>query len=300
MNSENLSDLETFRKRRELFVGIDSDGCAFDTMEVKHKECFVPEFIERFDLRGVSSAARDSWEFVNLYSQNRGTNRFKGLIASLELLRRHPETARTGTAVPELPALRRWIDSSSSHGNPALEATINEAPADSAERSELEQVLAWSKAVNKRLAVAVRNIPPFRYVRESLDRLHQLADLVVVSQSIGESLRREWREHDLHRYVSVIAGQEQGTKEEHLRRTVGDRYGRGRVLVVGDAPGDLRAARSVAALFFPILPGREQESWKRFYTEGIDRFCDGSFPGTYEAELLASFESVLPERPDWL
>ena len=26
----------------DFFVGIDSDGCAFDTMEIKHKECFAP------------------------------------------------------------------------------------------------------------------------------------------------------------------------------------------------------------------------------------------------------------------
>ena len=33
--------LREFRKTHEFFVGIDSDGCAFDTMEVKHKERFL-------------------------------------------------------------------------------------------------------------------------------------------------------------------------------------------------------------------------------------------------------------------
>ena len=30
--------LHDFRPTREFFIGIDSDGCAFDTMEIKHKE----------------------------------------------------------------------------------------------------------------------------------------------------------------------------------------------------------------------------------------------------------------------
>ncbi len=32
--------IENFTPRHEFLVCIDSDGCAFDTMEIKHKECF--------------------------------------------------------------------------------------------------------------------------------------------------------------------------------------------------------------------------------------------------------------------
>ncbi len=40
--------LREFQKCNEFFVGIDSDGCAFDTMEVKHKECFIPNIIRYY------------------------------------------------------------------------------------------------------------------------------------------------------------------------------------------------------------------------------------------------------------
>lgn len=33
--------------------------------------------------------------------------------------------------------------------------------------------------------------------------------------------------------------------------------------MIGDAPGDLKAARGNGALFFPVNPGDEEESWKR-------------------------------------
>ena len=37
--------------QHEFFIGIDSDGCAFDTMELKHKECFAPNTIKHWSLQ---------------------------------------------------------------------------------------------------------------------------------------------------------------------------------------------------------------------------------------------------------
>ena len=65
-----------FTPKHDYLVGIDSDGCAFDTMELKHKECFIPNTINYWGLQGVSSYAREAAEFVNLYSKSRGINRF--------------------------------------------------------------------------------------------------------------------------------------------------------------------------------------------------------------------------------
>ena len=45
--------------------------------------------------------------------------------------------------------------------------------------------------------------------------------------------------------------------------------------MIGDAPGDLKAARANDALFFPINPGHEDESWERFYEEAVHKFLAG-------------------------
>lgn len=46
MNPEDAqAPLREFRNERDFFVGIDSDGCAFDTMEVKHKDCFRTSYL---------------------------------------------------------------------------------------------------------------------------------------------------------------------------------------------------------------------------------------------------------------
>ena len=95
------------------------------------------------------------------------------------------------------------------------------------------------------------------------------ADMIVVSATPDEALDREWEEHDIARYVRVIAGQEMGTKKEHLGLAAEGKYAADHILMIGDAPGDLKAARGNDALFFPINPGAEDESWERFYHEGV-------------------------------
>ncbi|MHC4737159.1 MAG: hypothetical protein ACYTDW_22365 [Planctomycetota bacterium] len=43
--------LKDFKPKKKFFVGIDSDGCAFDTMGIKQRECFCPWLIGYFDSR---------------------------------------------------------------------------------------------------------------------------------------------------------------------------------------------------------------------------------------------------------
>src|SRR2546421_8657397 len=91
--SDPAQILRDFKPTREFFIGIDSDGCIFDSMEIKHKECFTPMFIKHFELQAVSKYAREVWEFVNLYSKTRGANRFPALVRALNLLRERPQVA---------------------------------------------------------------------------------------------------------------------------------------------------------------------------------------------------------------
>ena len=143
-------------------------------------------------------------------------------------------------------------------------------------------------------------MPPFPFVRESLQKLQGKADIVVVSATPGETLVREWNEHDIARYVAVIAGQEMGTKDQQLQAATKGRYQENHVLMVGDAPGDLKAAKANNALFYPVNPGGEDESWRRFHNEALDRFFRGQYAGAYERKLIEEFDRRLPEKPPWI
>lgn len=278
----------------EFFVGIDSDGCAFDTMEIKHKECFIPNTIKYWDLQAVSKYAREAAEFVNLYSKWRGINRWPALVMVFDLLRERPEVIRRHVTPPQAPKIREFIASGRALSNESLEFLVEET-----QDPELMRGLEWSKATNDTITNMVHGVPPFPYVRESLERLQLVADAIVVSATPDEALAREWEEHDIARYVKLIAGQEKGKKSEHLRYAAGGRYTPERILMIGDAPGDMKAAKENNALFYPINPGYEDQSWERFYKEGIERFLAGTFAGDYEARLIKEFEALLPDVPPW-
>jgi phosphoglycolate phosphatase-like HAD superfamily hydrolase len=204
-----------------------------------------------------------------------------------------------GFKVPQPKHYFTWVDDPKSVlSNDGLKKAINEAK-DPQAKKELEQALDWSNKVNKAVADIVRGIPPFPFVRESLVKIREKADVIVVSATPGEALVREWEEHDIAQYVAVIAGQEMGTKAQHLEYATKGRYEKDHVLMVGDAPGDLKAARASEALFYPVMPRKETESWKRFYEEAFDRFLKGQYAGGYEKKLIAEFEACLPEKPPW-
>ena len=294
MESSSKEQLHAFKPEHSYFVGIDSDGCVFDTMEIKHKECFIPNIIKHWKLQAISKYARAASEFVNLYSKWRGTNRFPALTKTFELLCDWPEPMRRGVKIPAVPSLEAWIKSGAALGNPALEKEVEKTG-----DPILMQTLEWSKAVNRSIADVVEGVPPFPYFRECAEKLSEKSDIICVSATPGEALVREWQEHDIAKYAAVIAGQEMGSKKEHLKICAAEKYPKENVLMIGDAPGDLAAARANGALFFPVNPGHEEQSWERFYREAMDRFFNHTYAGDYEASLIAGFEKLLPEKPPW-
>jgi len=286
--------LRQLPKNHEFFIGFDSDGCVFDTMEIKQKECFCPAFIKHFHLQAASKYAREAWEFVNLYSKTRGCNRFLAVQRALELMRAWKVFATRGIAVPAMPQMDAWIKVETKLGNPALKAKVAEG-----KDAELTALLAWSVEVNQRIEDLVHGIGPFPGVREVLEAGKVKADMIVVSQTPLEALTREWKENKMEHFLHMIAGQEHGTKTEHLKLATEGKYAPGHVLMVGDAPGDQKAAKGSDALFFPIIPGREDESWAELRDNGLKRFFAGTFAGEYQKKLIADFDQALPEKPHW-
>ena len=292
--TDPTAELRAHKPTKDYLVAIDSDGCAFDSMEIKHKECFIPNIIKHWELQPVSKYARAAAEFVNLYSKWRGINRFPAVAMVFDLLNDWDEVQERNARIPEAPNLRKWIETESKLGNPALEAYCKEH-----DEADMHQALRWSTAVNATVEDMVYGVPPFPNVRESLERAKDVADILVCSATPHDALKREWEEHDIDKYPFTIAGQEQGKKAEHIEMAAGGRYDTSKMLMIGDAPGDMKAARANNALFFPINPGDEAKSWMRFHDEALDKFINGEYAGDYEAALIEEFDSYLPDTPPW-
>jgi len=294
MNISTIQKMKELKAKKKFFIGFDSDGCVFDTMEIKHKECFCPNFIKHMGFQGISKFSREAWEFVNLYSTSRGCNRFLAALKTVELLKNRKEVKSRNVILPDMKALEDWIGQESQLGNPTLKLYVKNS-----DKKLLHILLKWSEEVNEDIYDMVKGIPPYPYVRESMEKVKDKADLIVVSQTPVEALTREWKENRIDKYVRLIAGQEYGTKTEHLEYAARGKYEKDKILMVGDAPGDKKAAKANNALFYPINPGHEEASWERFYNEAIDRFFNGNYSGDFENRIIKEFDSFLPENPPW-
>jgi len=289
-----VEKLINMNAEKPFFIGFDSDGCVFDSMDIKHKECFCPAFIGNYGLQSVSRAGREVWEFVNLYSKTRGYNRFLAVIRAIDLLKEHPDVIERGLVLPDTSVLKKWTEKESKLGEKFLkeEVSVNPDP-------ELVRALNWSEDVSAAVKKIIKNLPPFPQVKDVLERAYENADLLVVSQTPVGDLEREWAEHGISGYVKIIAGQEMGTKTEHLKLAASGKYDQDKILMIGDAPGDYKAASANNALFYPVIPGREEESWERLKNEALDRFFSGTYKGSYQDSLLEEFDKALPEKAPW-
>lgn len=273
---------DAFTPKREWLVCVDSDGCAMDTMDSKHHRAFCPELIKTYGLQAYDDVITPYWMEVNLYSRTRGINRFKGLAATLRML------AEKGVEVPHAEELCRWVDTAPKLSNPALEAAIEAGGGEG-----LRQALAWSHAVNAAIVRMGDDSKPFPGCRDALAAIHAQTDTAVVSSANSEAIAEEWTRHGLIDHMDIALGQDAGTKEACLVALSARGYAPDHVLMVGDALGDLAAAQHAKALFYPILVGKEAESWEQLVREALPRFLAGTYAGEYEAQRIAAQREIL-------
>ena len=126
MKSEKIPHitLETLREhqpQKDYFVSLDSDGTIFDSMELKHKDCFLGALIRVFGLALITHEVHLVWNYVNIFSSTRGTNRFKALVLTFDYLRKFKRVKQLNIQLPPLKVLEKWLLSSRFLSNESLE-----------------------------------------------------------------------------------------------------------------------------------------------------------------------------------
>ncbi len=86
---------------------------------------------------------------------------------------------------------------------------------------------------------------------------------------------------------------------EKLDMIIEQKYDNDKILVIGDSPGDLYAAKNVEALFYPILPTKEIHAWDNFNKEYLDVFLKGDYSGEKEKRQIEEFNTILKSTPPW-
>lgn len=275
-----------FKKKNDYLICIDSDGCAIDSMDIKHIRCFGPCMTAEWDLEDDRERILKRWNQINLYSMTRGINRFKGLAAALE------EIDQKGREIKDIEALVQWTRESDELSNAALKRA-----AEATGSICLKKALKWSEAVNEAIQkLPEEEIKPFEHVREVIERLHRTCDIAVVSSANYEAVRAEWSRFGLLKSVDVLLAQNAGSKKSCIEKLISYGYSKDHVMMTGDAPGDLEAARANGIFYYPILVSKEAESWENMGA-AVEKMKDKTFAGEYQAGLEKYFvENLSKER----
>lgn len=277
------SFLENFKRSKEYLICVDSDGCAMDTMNIKHIKCFGPCLVEEWTLELWEKEILNSWNDVNLFTMTRGINRFQGLLIALQ------EIHQKYTEIEGLSVLEDWVTHTSELSNVSLEREIKRTNA-----NILKKALKWSEAVNTQ----IRNLDeedkqPFQGVKEALAYAHRFADIAIVSSANLQAVLEEWDIHGLLEHTDIVLAQDAGSKASCIQGLMKKGYDKTKVLMTGDAPGDYKAALENDVFFYPILVRNETQSWKEFKEQAVARLLAGSYAGAYQTEKTDAFMNNL-------
>ena len=273
---------DNYKKEKEFLVCVDSDGCAMDTMEIKHRECFAPEMIKTWGLFEKEDYILNLWYDLNLYTQTRGINRFKGLSETFKII------SKEGIEIEDIDSIVNWVETTNELSNNSLKKEI-----DKTDSKGLKMAYSWSLNVNKSIEKLPQDDEPFENVKSGLEGIGKVADVAVVSSANGEALDSEWNRHDLAKHLKVLLGQEAGTKQYCISELKKQGYDIDKILMVGDAPGDLQAAKNNGVKFYPILVNKEGYSWDRLLNEALPKLMDKTFDEAYQEQLIKEFNDTL-------
>lgn len=280
-----MNSLEKFKKKKDFLICIDSDGCAMDTMDIKHIKCFGPCMINQWNLEKWKSPILKRWNEVNLYTLTRGINRFKGLALALE------EINERYIPVEGLNEFIDWTHSTKELSNESLEGQIK---IQKQNITCLKKALDWSRAVNASInELKYEEKLPFDGVYVGIKEAKKFADVAIVSSANEQAVLEEWKKHGLLDNVDIVLTQNTGSKAYCISKLVEKGYDRNNVLMVGDAVGDLDSAKLNNILYYPILVKKENQSWSRFTNETLELFISNAYKGKYEEKVIKEFKENL-------
>lgn len=278
-----MGALEKFNKKKEFLICIDSDGCAIDSMNIKHIQCFGPCMVKEWNLEKWEDIILKRWNEINLYTMTRGTNRFLALSMALS------EIDKTYHLIEGIKEFKKWAEQAAELSNQAVEERYKTTGIEIFDRA-----LSWSKAVNQAITqLPEEAIKPFHGVKEGLQSAQQYADVAIVSSANAEAVQAEWKRYELLEKTDICLTQNEGSKAYCIKKMLEKGYQKNHVLMIGDAPGDKKAAESNGVLYYPILVRQENKSWDIFLTEALPKFLEETYEGSYQEQQNQKFEENL-------
>lgn len=281
-----MSIFDSFVRKHDYLVCVDSDGCVMDTMNCKHFHCFGPCMVSEWGLEAWKGEILDRWNVINLFSMTRGINRFKGLAIALG------EINDKYTPIAGISALQHWAATAPALSNDGVAKAAVEAT-DPDAKLILDKALSWSKAVNAAIVKLPEELKiPYEGAKEGLAAAHTFADVAMVSSANRDAVEEEWGKFGLLEHTDIVLAQDVGSKAACIAEMLKFGYDQKNVVMIGDAPGDCDAAEKNGVWYFPILVNHEKASWEEAITTAFDKLQSGDY-AEYEIQKKKEFLSNL-------
>ena len=276
-----MSIFDSFERKHDYLVCVDSDGCVMDTMNCKHFHCFGPCMVAEWGLEEWKAAILDRWNVINLFSMTRGINRFKGLAMALG------EIHEQYTPIAGIAALQHWADTAPALSNDGVAKAMENAEGDA--KLIFQKALSWSKAVNAAIVELDESLKvPYAGAKEGLAAAHAFADVAMVSSANRDAVEEEWGKFGLLEHTDIVLAQDIGSKAACIAEMLKFGYDLDKVVMIGDAPGDCDAADKNGVHYYPILVNHEKESWDEAISTAFSKLQAGEF-AAYAAEKKQAF-----------
>ena len=277
-----MSIFDTFERKHDYLVCVDSDGCVMDTMNCKHFNCFGPCMVTEWGLEEWKEEILDRWNVINLFSMTRGINRFKGLAMALG------EINEKYKPITGIAALQHWADTAPALSNDAVAKAAADAT-DADAKLVFEKALSWSKAVNAAIVELDEALKvPYAGAKEGLAAAHEFADVAMVSSANRDAVEEEWGKFGLLTHTDIVLAQDIGSKAACIKEMLKFGYDLNKVVMIGDAPGDCDAAEKNGVHYYPILVNHEKESWDEAIAVAFRKLQSGEYPA-YGAQKKLDF-----------
>ena len=277
-----MSIFDSFEKKHEYLVCVDSDGCVMDTMNCKHFHCFGPCMVTEWGLEEWKDEILARWNVINLFSMTRGINRFKGLAMALG------EIDKQYKPIPGVAALQHWADTAPALSNDGVAKAAAEAQDEEA-KAIFAKALSWSKAVNAAIVELDEALKvPYDGAREGLAAAHEFADVSMVSSANRDAVEEEWGKFGLLEHTDIVLAQDIGSKAACIAAMLKFGYDPAKGLMVGDAPGDCDAAEKNGVHYYPILVNHEKASWDEAISVAFAKLQFGDY-ALYGQEKKSQF-----------
>ena len=277
-----MSIFDSFVRKHDYLVCVDSDGCVMDTMNCKHFHCFGPCMVTEWGLEEWKEEILDRWNVINLFSMTRGINRFKGLAMALG------EINEKYKPIAGIAALQHWADTAPALSNDAVAKAASDAT-DPDAKLVFEKALSWSKAVNAAIVELDEALKvPYDGAKEGLAAAHTFADVAMVSSANRDAVEEEWGKFGLLVHTDIVLAQDIGSKATCIKEMLKFGYDLDKVVMVGDAPGDCDAAEKNGVHYYPILVNHEKESWDEAIAVAFSKLQSGEY-AEYGAQKKQDF-----------